>query len=273
MREASSGTTAWWRDSLFGAAARWALDVVLAESCLRCGEWARAARLRLCLPCRAQLRLDAGRCRSCSRPAPPRTPRAAGAGHGVCGSCLRRPPPADRCVAVWAYTDPLDQLVQRFKFHRDVHLGKGLAVEAFARRGAALRSAELLVPVPLHWTRRMRRGFNQAELIARTLSECGGMRWSPALRRIRRGRPQSTLSRSRRTAEVRGAFAVADAERVRGRRVALIDDVVTTGSTLSVAARALRRAGARSVMSFVLARAAVAGPLGPRSASASNHET
>lgn len=165
--------------------------------------------------------------------------------------------------------------MQRFKFQRDTHLGRQLALEAYARRGAALRSVDVLVPVPLHWTRRWRRGFNQAELLAETLGRCSGRPWQPALRRRRRGRPQSTLSRERRAAEVRGAFAVAEeASRcLRGRRVGLIDDVVTTGATLAEAARALRRAGAGSVLGFVLARAGTGHASAPLRTIASNQGT
>lgn len=259
MNSAERNRARWsWRESALGRGAELALDTIFAEECAGCGGWARRARFRLCLPCRSRLRLDQGACRSCSRPAP--DSRGSQRGHRpsrVCGACLRRPPPVSRCTAVWQYREPLDALLQQFKFGRDRVLGEQLAREAFARRGAALRHADLLVPVPLHWSRQAVRSFNQAAVIAEVLAEKSGRPVVAAVRRRRRGRAQSRLPRDERLTALRGIFGVhrRKASAVRGRRVVIVDDVVTTGSTLTAVARTLRGADAKSVEAFVLARA------------------
>jgi ComF family protein len=109
------------------------------------------------------------------------------------------------------------------------------------------------VPVPLHWTRRLERGFNQADLLARGIARALDRPVEGSLlRRVRRGPRQLGLSRRERRRVLRGVFAAAPA--ARGRRILLIDDVVTTGATLEAGALALRRAGARSVVAFAICR-------------------
>ena len=125
-----------------------------------------------------------------------------------------------------------------------------------ARAGAdALARADLLVPVPLHWTRLVRRRFNQAALLARALSKRTGVPFAPdLLARVRMTRTQGDLTRAQRRRNVRGAFQVRATAPLRGKTVVLIDDVMTTGATFEACARALRRAGAREVRALALAR-------------------
>ena len=119
---------------------------------------------------------------------------------------------------------------------------------------------DLVVPVPLHWRRRLARGFNQAERIARPLAACLGVAYGSALRRRRATRAQARLGRAERLANPAGAFAVRHSPfpgrrlRLDGARVLLVDDVATTGATLEAAARALRVAGAESVTAVAVAR-------------------
>jgi ComF family protein len=112
------------------------------------------------------------------------------------------------------------------------------------------------VPVPLHWTRRLFRGANSPETVAEVLAAKLRAAFEPELVRCRRRtRPQRTLSRADRSANVRGAFTVASDIRLDGARVLLVDDILTTGATCNEIGRALRRAGAASVSVAVLARA------------------
>jgi ComF family protein len=114
---------------------------------------------------------------------------------------------------------------------------------------------DMLVPVPAHWRRRLWRGFDQAEVLARELSRRTGIPAVRALRRKRHTDPQAGLTRRQRRENIRGCFQTAAPEAVRGRRVLLIDDVLTTGATVNAAAAALKQAGAAHVAVFTLARA------------------
>lgn len=118
-----------------------------------------------------------------------------------------------------------------------------------------LGSVDVLLPVPLHWTRRLRRGFNQAELLAREISRL--MKIPVDAKALRRTRPtpsQAGLSRGQRRENLRGVFAVMEPERVRGLSVTVIDDVMTTGTTVAACAEALKKAGASRVTALTAAR-------------------
>ena len=229
------------------------LDFVFPPLCLACGREERPGPLRLglCLPCRGRLKVLPGRlCAGCGRPLLA-APLPAGY---LCGQCRRRPPAFDRLRAVWSYEPPAEQVIHALKFGRLDFLGAHLAREIWHRMGAELREAEAVVPVPLHWRRRMRRGYNQAERIARPLARRLGRPLVEALRRPRPTAPQARLERSRRRANLRRAFRARRRSAIRGRAVLLVDDVATTGATLDQAAAALRRAGAASVLALAAAR-------------------
>lgn len=167
---------------------------------------------------------------------------------------------------LWAadYDGPIRRLVHGFKFEGMHYLGRHLG-EAVADRLAPLLerlAPELVVPVPLHWWRRYRRGYNQALLLAAPVARRAGLILERrALSRPRAGRRQLGLSRRDRLRSLRGCYgapgAAAPSGRpgsLRGKTVLLVDDVMTTGATLEACARVLLRAGARSVVGCVLAR-------------------
>ena len=175
----------------------------------------------------------------------------------LCGACLRTPPAFGRARAVMRYDEASRGLLLAFK-HRD----RTQAAPAFgrwmARAGAELLAdADLLVPVPLHWTRLFARRFNQSALLAQAIGRVAGIAVAPDLLQRRRRTPsQGRLSRTDRAANVRGAFRAHPrrGRLARGRNVLLIDDVYTTGATVTACARVLRRAGAASVDVLTLAR-------------------
>ena len=179
---------------------------------------------------------------------------AAGA---LCAACLRRPPAFDRARAVFRYDESSRTLVLAFK-HGDRTDAAPAFGEWLARAGAELLAeCDLLVPVPLHWTRLFQRRYNQAALLAQAVARSSRLPVAPSLLvRCRRTPSQGGLSPAARRRNLRGAFAV-PARAMAGledRRMLLIDDVLTTGATAGECAKALLAAGARGVDVLTLAR-------------------
>jgi ComF family protein len=149
-------------------------------------------------------------------------------------------------------------MIHRYKYGKKVQLRRPLGLLTAARLAsfAGESAPDLLIPVPLHRKRLSERGFNQSLLIARVLEQEWRLPLVRAgLARIRWTEPQVRLSAAEREQNVRGAFAVADPSAVSGKRVMLVDDVFTTGSTVDECARVLRRAGAAGVQVVTVARA------------------
>jgi ComF family protein len=174
----------------------------------------------------------------------------------VCGGCLQAPPAYDEAVAVFDYIEPAGAMIQRLKFGGNLAyartLGKIMANELI-RRG--VRRPRLLIPVPLHPARLIARGFNQAVELARPLVDRLGLAMERSCCvRTRATAEQTRLDAAARRRNVRNAFRVIRA--MEGMDVAVIDDVMTTGSTLEAVAQALKRAGARRVAVWACARAA-----------------
>ena len=229
------------------------LHALLPAPCLGCGEPlpAAGATLGLCTQCRAALApLPREACAVCARPL---------AAHALpedyrCGACRERPPGFDRLLALWSYRPPLDAVVLGLKFRRLDYLGGHLAAALAKGLGSRLTGFDRVVPVPLHWRRRLARGYNQAERIARPLAGLLGLPCGLLLSRSRATPPQSLLGKAGRLANLRKAFRVPRPERVRGLRILLVDDVATTGATLDAAAAALKNAGAAAVTALVAGR-------------------
>lgn len=237
--------------------------------CLVCGE-RTPGPLDLCPACEAELPWMPPACLSCAMPLPPPRaplPRApagapAGAAHPsaalalprLCSACQHAPPPLAETHAAFLYSFPLDRLLPRLKFHRDLAVGRLLAQAMAATLSGCPRPAAL-VPVPLHRARLRRRGYNQALELARPLGRLLGVPVRAGLlRRIRHTAPQSRLDADARAGNLRGAFEVPARAAVPS-HVALVDDVMTTGATLDAAADALSDAGAERVDAWVCARA------------------
>jgi ComF family protein len=178
-------------------------------------------------------------------------------GDAVCGECARRPPGYGRARSVLRYDDASRALVLRFK-HADRLEGAGAFARWMARAGAdLLKDADLLVPVPLHRWRLLARRYNQAALLANAVGRLSGVRVEPTLLlRGRRTVPQGHLGHDARARNVKGAFRLAEGLRPRleGRRVVLVDDVLTSGATVEECARVLLRGGAASVDVLTLGR-------------------
>jgi ComF family protein len=157
--------------------------------------------------------------------------------------------------ATGVHAGPLRAAIHRLKYGGEAglaaELGSLVALE-LGRDLACGATIDAIVPVPLHRSRAAARGYDQAALLARAVAERAGLPLRPVLHRIHGGRPQVELDRAARSANIRGAF-VAEARSLKGLRVALVDDVATTGATLADAAAAARSAGARAVRAYVVA--------------------
>ena len=200
--------------------------------------------------CRRHLPWNPHACRQCGLPLPD-------APHLLCGACLARPPRFDATVAPLLFRFPVNRLVHRFKFQRDLACGRVLAQllsTQLAANGAPFPA--VAVPVPMHRLRLAARGLNPAFEIARRCSRDLAMPLAAhALQRHRRTRQQTGLDAAHRRRNLRGAFRWRG-PCLSGLHVALVDDVMTTGSTVTECTRVLKRAGAAQVSVWVLARAA-----------------
>lgn len=178
-------------------------------------------------------------------------------GEGECAECAHKRPRFSRARAVMRYDDASSRLIMALKYHDDTRLAAVFAPWLASAGRELLQSADLLVPVPLHYWRFVKRRYNQAALLARTVAKHTGKPCLPdALRRTRPTASQTGLSKREREANMRGAFAVnpRHAEALKGRSILLIDDVYTTGATLNACTRALMGAGAAGVSALTLAR-------------------
>ncbi len=229
-----------------------ALDAVLPPRCLACGETVEATGA-LCGACWSKVSFIAAPfCRCCGLPF--ELPADAEA---LCGPCLAEPPPWQRARSVFRYDEATRRLMTGFKFHDQTHAAPAFG-RWMARAGAELLAeAELIAPVPLHWLRLFQRRYNQASLLAHALGGEAGVPVIPDLLvRRKRTPPQTKLNQKARMRNVAGAFAIKPGleKRLEGRRIVLIDDVLTTGATVAACAITLRRAGAAAVDVLTVAR-------------------
>ena len=175
-----------------------------------------------------------------------------------CRHCPPRPHYFDAARGVVRYNELAAELIKAFKYERLLSIGEWMGNMMFLHADKYLPfECDVVTTVPLHFTRRAQRGFNQADLIARRLCEVAKWRYVPdALSRVRATPKQTFMTPRERERNVRDAFVVVDEEIVRGRSIMIIDDVFTTGSSANECARMLRDAGAGRIIIFTFARAA-----------------
>jgi len=234
-----------------------ALDWFYPRHCYHCGKPLVATRWTiLCRECFGLLegaRMKEPLCSRCGLPLPGARP-----GPVLCISCQGRVPHFDVARAFFRYAGPASSLTLSFKFNGEFRLGPRVLRHALSLgwmpEGVG---TDVIVPVPLHWRRRHQRGFNQALWLARPLADHLKARLlRRALVRTRHTAQQAKLPQSQRWKNVRGAFAVKRPASVKGRHVLLVDDVMTTGATVSECARVLKQAGVTRVSVLTLTRVA-----------------
>lgn len=221
--------------------------------CAGCGELLDApAGGDFCPGCRKSLELvSEPYCPVCGFPLAEEAPAH------LCGGCLEGRYLFDTSRSAGIYQGLLLRLIHRFKYEGDVSLARPLAhlLISPATEILALYQVELVVPVPLHPRRLRERGFNQASLLAARLGKW--MRLPVGYSVLERSRwtdPQTGLSRNQRAVNVRGAFSLNDCQSVPGKGILLVDDVFTTGATVSQCARVLRKGGAGKILVLTVAR-------------------
>jgi ComF family protein len=216
--------------------------------CLLCSQPNRSGR-ELCHDCARDLPWNRHACPRCALPMPAEN------GTLLCGQCLKSPPAWDDAASPLIYDWPLDQLLQRFKFHSDLATGQMLG-ELLAEFLAAMPDAkpDMIIPVPLHSARLRERGFNQALELAQPVCRRLRLRLDrTSCVRRKHTAAQSTLDARERHRNLHDAFEVRSP--FPGAHVAILDDVITTGATVAAISQALREAGAARITAWSLARA------------------
>lgn len=230
----------------------WGLNLLLPPRCSACERITEAAH-GVCVECFSGVEWIAPpHCDCCGLP----LMMAVGDG-ALCGHCIQQKPAYATARAAITYEGPARELVASFKYRDRTQHAPMLA--AWMQRAAAdtLAACDLLIPVPLHWRRLVQRRYNQSFLLS---GELAALSVKPVLAdgllRVRHTPPQASLGRKERLENVRGAFRVnhAHAALLRGKQIALIDDVMTTGATIEACTRALMQAQAKAVHVITLAR-------------------
>jgi ComF family protein len=229
------------------------LDLLFPPLCHLCKNFIpEAGELFICATCLREISfLVSPLCSSCG------TPFATEDGRDhICGPCLKLAPPYV-CRSATRYSGPIQDLIHSFKYSHRVHLDRPLGL-LLAQQLAPFRAElepELIVPVPLHRKRLRQRGYNQSQLLAEVLGKAWRLPVEVGnLRRVRWTEPQTNLDAVERRSNVVGAFEVNRAQRLAEKRVLLVDDVFTTGSTIRACAEALREAGVTEVLAVTVAR-------------------
>lgn len=240
--------------ALLSGAWQWWLNQLLPPTCLLCGAAGMSGR-DLCAGCSADLPRNPAACPICATPCT--TPVALAASQQPCSACHVNPPPYDRTFAPFCYAYPLDFLIRQYKFGGRLSYGRllsALFAEALLQRHVPL--PDVIIPVPLHPRRLRERGFNQALELARPLARRFQIPIvAEGLQRVRYTQPQIRLNAQARQSNLLGAFALNIEPRIlSAQRVALVDDVMTTTSTVSECARILRTAAVAELEIWVLAR-------------------
>lgn len=233
-----------------GALLQKTLHFFFPPRCVSCFEETQGVR-QLCSDCWTKIEfITEPLCDRCGLPfevPPVETP-------AYCAPCLTHPPAFAHLRACFAYEETSRRLIMRFK-HGDATYLTPLLVEWLAQAGHGLQEkCDVIVPVPLHWTRLFKRQYNQAAMLAQGLAAKWGKAYDPlTLQRSRKTPPQGSMSPQKRHDNVSGAFHVTG-DCLAGKRVLLIDDVYTTGATITACCKILQKAGAKGVDVLTLAR-------------------
>ncbi|WP_223577332.1 ComF family protein [Kangiella taiwanensis] len=239
--------------SFFDNLRRSAQEALLQSSCSFCG--LQQSELGICDPCLSAIEPMGRSCMTCASPIE--------AGHithkslndaNSCGQCVKKPPAFDKVIAATRYKFPVDKALSELKFNKQLHYARSLSHVLERRIRLSYEDTPLpqaLVAIPLHPKRLSERGFNQSDIITRHLSNSLGIQLSNALTRVKDTPHQIGLSEKQRRKNLNNAFYL---RKSLPTHIALIDDVVTTGSTVSEAAKLCLNSGVKTVDVWCLAK-------------------
>ncbi|MEO0101532.1 MAG: ComF family protein [candidate division WOR-3 bacterium] len=215
--------------------------------CPGCGKEFEEEENLLCLTCYQRLFTSSlAVCPRCGRPVPY---------FKRCGEC-RPKLNLSRIRALGLYQEPFKGILEEFKYYGKVRLGRilGDALSLLLSYDPVLKRSDFLVPIPLHPARRRERGYNQSEILARRVAERTKIPIAFCLQRRKNTKSQVDISPEKRFENIEGAFTLRAGYEIKGKEITLIDDVTTTGATLSAAAKVLRENGAKEVYGLVVAK-------------------
>lgn len=226
----------------------WLTDSCLSFPCPACGSLEVVERNLFCAECLAKLKTMHGMlCPGCGA--------ELDTALELCSNCLKEEPRVwDKALALFQHEGLGRRMLHAFKYHNTPELARAFGQLAAEKLNASGLRPDYIIPVPLHWTRAWNRGFNQSELVAEELARRCDIAMSYDLRRVRRTRQQAKLTRVERKKNLIEAFSVNHEKFYKNASILLIDDVMTTGSTLQAAAEALRKCQAGKIIIMVIAR-------------------
>lgn len=211
----------------------------------------------LCSDCWSKIRwISEQKCRICSQPFTVEIDSV----DSVCAQCLSKPPNFDKAVSVFVYDDFSKKIVLKFKHSDATYLAEILSKLMFRSAILEIESSDLIIPVPIHFMKRLKQKYNQSELLAQKISKISGVKCEPRiLKKIKQTSPQEGLSGIQRRKNVIGSFGIDDTYKylLKDKRILLIDDVFTTGSTVDECSKILKKHTAKEVIVLTLARVVI----------------
>jgi ComF family protein len=228
------------------------LNIFFPPQCLNC-DIRVPTHGTLCIPCWQKIQfISEPMCHCCGFPFEYDIGNEA-----LCGACLFERPSYAHARAAFRYDEHSSKLVTRFKYSDHTHLARVYSVWLAKAAGELLAQSDIIIPVPLHYFRFVHRRFNQSALLAHALSKKTNIKHRPdIIKRKRNTASQTGLTRSQREKNVKGAFSISERGKriIKGKKILLVDDVMTTGSTIEQCAKSLIKAGAMQVNVLTLAR-------------------
>ena len=227
------------------------LNFLLPPNCPICHQ--KIERDGLCPHCFSKLEfIGTQKCSVCGQPLDVLVP-----GMSICGTCLKKPPYFRQAEAVFKYNDTSKKLILAFKYGDHTELANLFIKWMDQNSSALIQKNDILMPVPLHWRRLLKRKYNQSALLAQKLAKKYNKRYDPlTLKRTQSTPSQGHLSPKERLKNVKNAFKIKNTKKVKDKSILLIDDVFTTGATVNECAKILLKAGAKSVDILTLIKVA-----------------